>query len=238
MAAGPTYRHSILWELAEAPFCCILLNGDPGYNVQDDPLFRKIWLSAKLRLCADGGINYILKNPDLLGRLDFLVGDLDSSKEPEAIDKNKVVYLPSQDETDFEKCVQFGLQRSGCSRILAFCHWSCDRPDHLLSSLHVMRKFTTEGRSVVLLCSKSILVVLPVGVHTFQVRDEFLNCLCGLVPISGGCSVATEGFKWNLANDTLEIGSFISSSNRVVSSPLKISVGSGSLLFTISPTHQ
>lgn len=37
---------------------------------------------------------------------------------------------------------------------------------------------------------------------------------CSLVPLNGPVTLSTTGFRWNLTNDVLEFGKFISTSNQ------------------------
>jgi len=69
---------------------------------------------------------------------------------------------------------------------------------------------------IVLLGNGNLAFLLSRGRHRF-VAAAAEGPTCGLIPLNGPCrSVTTTGLKWNLSNGTLEMASFISTSNSLV----------------------
>ena len=67
--------------------------------------------------------------------------------------------------------------------------------------------------NVVLLGRTSLAVLVPPGTTTIFPDPRAEGPSCGLIPLAGPARVTTSGLKWNLDDDEMTFGRFISTSN-------------------------
>ena len=176
-------------------------------------------------ICADGGANTASRfgcAPDLI------IGDLDSiEKETLAIFSNvDVKKLKDQNSTDLEKALTAALRKK-CKEIIVLGATG-GRLDHAIGNLSALVKFSRKahitfiddkGEFLAVNCSKEF--NLPIGTTI------------SLLPLSQCSGIVTKGLKWNLKNESLELGVRESTSNVIVSSPANIKVRKGSLIIFV-----
>lgn len=205
-----------------------------------------LWRNSQLRYCADGGANRLWDAlPRLFpdedpGKVrarfvpDAIVGDLDSIR-PEVLSyytsHGAVTFDLShdQDTTDLHKSIKAmiaaemrnaygrtaGFERTwlGTHRIFVVGALG-GRLDHELSNMSTVHEFP--DTNIVLIGRSSLAMLIPPG-KTVLIPD--LTCegpTCGLVPLAGPARVTTTGLRWNLTDEVIAFGQFISTSNRIL----------------------
>jgi len=102
------------------------------------------------------------------------------------------------------------------------------RFDQIMSNLHVSHIMSQQAPSIVsrrvyLVGDKSLSFFIPPGTSRILPPKLYTSDTFALIPMGTPCrSVTTEGLQWNLAGDRLELGKFISTSNRVVGEHIKV----------------
>lgn len=195
--------------------------------------FAKLWNAAKVRHSVDGGSNYLhalqqiddtVQNPEIIS------GDFDSI-EPEVLkhyrqasgpnnDRISIVETPDQDDTDFTKAIRVlagsELFADSKSEAILVFYTSSGRLDHVLSIYNTLYRFSPEVNSgrlppiIAIDLGASVSVLLTEGYHRLPVVKS--ASWCSLVPLNGPSKVSTTNFRWNLSEQTLEFGKFISTS--------------------------
>ena len=196
----------------------ILANGEPPSKT----MLVRLRKSAYYFVCADGGANAAAK----LGvKPDLIIGDLDSIA-PETQRKFGFVTtrrIADQNSTDLEKALSWMVKQR--FKRITVLGATGGRLDHFIGNLSALAKFSRKA---------SIVFVDKRGEWMYVGRSFKLDAAVGLtvslVPLSRCEGIATHGLKWELRNETLELGLRESTSNVVKSTPLSIRVRSGSLL--------
>lgn len=188
-----------------------------------------LWLNSSQKFCVDGGAQRLFEwNPKYIP--DYICGDLDSVNETTLkyyLQAGvKCVRLEDQDATDFTKTLRFALNdlqvnpKFNFSRVVCFCD-STGRLDHTLCNLHTLYDECLSQVHTYLIGSESITFLLRKGQNI--IHTELKSCVtppssslgkyCGFFPLGKPACVSTQGLKWNLDNDKLKFGTFVSSSN-------------------------
>jgi thiamine pyrophosphokinase len=199
----------------------ILANGKPPGK----RLFERYSSSADLFICADGGANTALRYnciPHLI------VGDFDSvrRKTLRAFNKVKLQKLDDQNSTDLEKALTAAI-RNKCNKI-AVMGATGGRLDHAIGNLSALAKFSLKANIKFVDDTGEF---IPVG-HKLDIALD-IGTNISLLPLSRCSKIVTAGLKWNLKNESLQLGVRESTSNIVVSSRVNIRVGSGDLIVYI-----
>ncbi|MCC6441878.1 MAG: thiamine diphosphokinase [Armatimonadetes bacterium] len=201
----------------ENPGCLIVCNGVFPSEARILAEVEKAGLIA----CADGGAEKLLR----LGIAPhYIVGDQDSVT-PDAlasVPSERVVLAWDQEYTDFDKTVRFVLDL-GYSDIRVVGATG-GRVDHTVGNLGVLRKYHRRAR--IALVDDDCWIVVPDRSLTFPAEA---GQKVSLVPLGRAGSVSTEGLKWPLRDDCLELGVRDGTSNEAVSSPVTVTVEDGFL---------
>ena len=202
----------------------ILANGNPPTK----RLFRKYLLSADWFICADGGANTAVR----FGSIPHLIiGDFDSVRKEtlRVFRKVELQKLKDQNSTDLEKALTAAIRKK-CTEIVVLGATG-GRLDHAIGNLSALGKFS---------CKTNIKfiddtgVFIPVG-HKLEITLPVRTSI-SLLPLSRCDAIVTTGLKWNLDNESLQLGIRESTSNIVVSSHVSIKVRSGDLIaFVMNP---
>ena len=196
-----------------------------------------LWQNAKLKICADGGADLLLKAFGTTLRPDLILGDLDSlSTATRQVWENEGVPIEretDQDSTDLEKC----LRRVPSTNMpVVVAGGVGGRLDQTLGVINCVYKEAIEcRRNTILLGGETVAVVIPGGTETkMTFPRSLIGSHCGLVPLFGKSdNVTTRGLKWELCNQPTGFGGLISTSNLLDSTDLEI-VTSQPLLWTLS----
>ena len=202
----------------------ILANGNPPSK----RLFQKYLASADWFICADGGANTAVRfgcAPNLI------IGDLDSVKIETLIHfrKSEVKKLKDQNSTDLEKALTAAIRKK-CTEIVVLGATG-GRLDHAIGNLSALAKFS---RKTTIKFIDDTGEFIPVG-HKLEITLP-VGTSISLLPLSRCSAIVTTGLKWNLNNESLQLGIRESMSNIVVSSHVNIKVRSGDLIaFVMNP---
>jgi thiamine pyrophosphokinase len=213
----------------------ILVSGDPLPATLLPDLADAID-AARLTIAADGG----LAHAERAGRsVDVIVGDLDSV-EPRALARAReagcevIAHPTEKDATDLDLALELALER-----------WDGPgRPDVLVVGGHGGRLDHLLGNLLVLTAERFVGARLRGWLGTdlvHVVRDEQLldaapGTTVSLLAVHGAATgVTTSGLRFPLADEPLPAGSSRGLSNEVLTTPARITVGSGVLLVVLSP---
>jgi thiamine pyrophosphokinase len=199
----------------------ILANGHPPSK----RLFRKYLSSADWFICADGGANIAAR----FGSIPHLIiGDLDSVNSETLIEFRKVTVkrLKDQNSTDLEKALRASIRKKYSEIIVLGA--TGKRLDHAISNLSALAKFSkktnikfVDDTGKFIPVHHTIRLTLPLGTNI------------SLLPLSQCKHIITTGLRWNLNNESLQLGIRESTSNVVVSSPVHIKIRNGNLIVYI-----
>jgi thiamine pyrophosphokinase len=189
-------------------------------------LFQNMEASADMIICADGGANTAARfgcTPDLI------IGDLDSiEKKTVTIFGNVTVKkLKDQNSTDLEKALTAALRKK-CKEIVVLGATG-GRLDHALGNLSALAKFSGKVHITFIDDTGKF-----IAVHQSIELDCPVGTIISLLPLSRCSGIVTKGLKWNLKNESLELGVRESTSNIVVSSPTNIKIRKGTLIIFVA----
>lgn len=198
----------------------ILCNGQPP----TPQLFAECREWADFFIAADGGGN-IAHNFDSLP--DIVIGDLDSFEQPET-PSYEIAFDPDQETNDLEKALNRALNEGADDVVVLGAIGK--RLDQTLKNLSVLKQFNDKFESLLYKDNFGDTLLLP----NFFSKEIETGTLISLFPLSGKVTgIKTEGLKYPLNNEKLLNGVRDGSSNRVISSPVKISYEEGDLLMFI-----
>ncbi|KAL2918093.1 thiamine pyrophosphokinase [Polyrhizophydium stewartii] len=213
-------------------------------------LLTNVWRNVSVRMCADGGANRLY---DMLAtdaqRIAFLPdvirGDMDSLRpEVRAFYESHgvpVQHDPSQDTTDFHKCMHYLVARERAATLpdahagassaapstngnhsqlhdLLVLGATSGRLDQTIASLATLFRLEP-ARRVYLASNDSICWLVrppadPAAMHDIYCLKGFEGPCCGIGPLGGEARAVTTGLKWNLNRDmVLAFDKLWSSSN-------------------------
>lgn len=177
---------------------------------------------ANIVICADGGANTALKfgiTPDAI------VGDLDSIHAEALVKFRKVPTFEDRDDetTDLEKAISWAIKSRYIHVIVVGA--SGRRLDHTIGNMGVLAKFYPDA---IVRFVDDIGELLYVGNElTFEANK---SDVVSLIPLSRCEGIITQGLKYALEGETLELGLREGTSNVVAASPVTIKVKKGRLL--------
>lgn len=187
--------------------------------------------AADLILAADSGYDAAMA----LGyRVDVLIGDLDSIQTTPLPDHVIVEKYPAdKDQTDLELSLELAI-RDDPSRIVVV-GGAGNRHDHELATTQMLCSDRWGGVDELdWLTARSRSYVL----HRRRLIHGDVGSTISLIPIGSDVSgVSTRGLKWELANETLHLGTTRGISNVMKSPVADIKVEEGTLL-VVQPTPQ
>ena len=176
-----------------------------------------------LIIAADGGLKYV---KELKLAPDLIVGDFDSSKEPEN-EGCEVMRLSSiKDLSDLSEALYEGIDRGYSLFFVYGC--TGGRPDHTYSAIQDIARLSKKGIRVFMFFRDYVLTAVTEG------KIEFPETFVGMVSVfahSDICErVRESGFKYTVADHVLENDTPLGLSNEFTGLPASVSVGSGTLI--------
>ena len=175
-------------------------------------------------IVSDGGLNkldYNIHNPR------WLVGDMDSVEDPVPWIKRGTLMQPilEQKTTDFEKSIySFSAPAFLANGVLG------GRMDHALASCSTLIKY--KNKTIILVGKYDIIFHL-----NFKITLNLpIGLRFSLFPLQKSLGVRSDGLRYDIAGIQFEPGSFIGTSNEVVSNKVKIEV-SGLGVLIILPSE-
>lgn len=198
----------------------IVCNGEPP----PPDLLKHFWGKVDLRLCADGGANFVSEQGLLP---DMVIGDMDSISEStkNQIGEQRLFIVEEQETNDADKAIRFCLENQvdkvhllGAAGI---------RNDQFLANIELLYKYGTVLKIVMWTQSERMEIIQEVWKEKLPIGTTI-----SLVPLFGKVEkITTNGLAFPLINQPLELGKEPSGvSNRITKSPVQIKVGSGKLL--------
>jgi len=196
----------------------VIANGEPPKKQRLQSLARE----ANIIICADGGANVALK----FGIVpDAIVGDLDSIHAEALVKFHRVPTHEDRDDetTDLEKAILWAIKSK-------YDHISVvgatgKRIDHSAGNLGVLAKYYPDAL---------IRFIDDLGEISYIGRELKFEAKKGdvvsLIPLSRCEGIVTEGLRYALEDEALELGVREGTSNVVVNSPVSIKVKKGHLL--------
>jgi thiamine pyrophosphokinase len=189
----------------------LCLNGDLPH--QD---FFKLNLPI---IAADGAINRLT---EMQIKPSIVIGDLDSA-EPELLELNQILHLPSQESSDYQKCLQYLSDQKLLPAIVTGINGG--HLDHILNNINIF------------LDTDSLLYAPPVtgfcvrANHHINVTTQH-DTKISLIGIPHAI-VSTSGLKWELNTQTLTFPGKNSCFNRTQHDSIQIHVHQGQLLVLV-----
>ncbi|XP_070535528.1 thiamine pyrophosphokinase 1-like [Ptychodera flava] len=186
-----------------------------------------LWKKSVFQACADGGANQLYDNTE--GRHDKFIpklmsGDEDSwTKDITDFYTSKgceLIPTPSQDETDFTKCLRIVCQKLKSTDVkvssIVVLGAFGGRLDHIFANVNTLYDASEmTDVPVYLIGEGNLACLLKSGKHKLEVNTGLEEHWCGLIPLGKPClNVTTTGLQWNLTNHKMNIGGLISTSNR------------------------
>jgi thiamine pyrophosphokinase len=91
------------------------------------------------------------------------------------------------------------------------------RFDQEISNIHALFRWQNKFHRIVLMGDNNVTFLVEPGLHTIIPVNAMEGKKCGILPLGGKVNkVTTTGLKWNLINQEIDLGSFISTSNEIV----------------------
>jgi len=196
----------------------VIANGEPPKK----QLLQSLARESGIVICADGGANTALK----FGILpDVIVGDLDSIHAEALVKFHKVPTYEDRDDesTDLEKAIAWALKQKYDHIVVIGA--SGRRIDHSVGNLGVLPKFYPDA-VIRFIDDLGELVYVGRGITFDAKRSDVIS----LIPLSRCEGITTQGLKYALDDQALELGVREGTSNVVVNTPVTIKVQKGHLL--------
>mmetsp|Transcript_22058 Transcript_22058/g.37346 ORF Transcript_22058/g.37346 Transcript_22058/m.37346 type:complete len:331 (-) Transcript_22058:864-1856(-) len=202
-----------------------------------ETIVARVWPSACLKYCADGAANRLYEFPTRGAGSecefipDVIRGDLDSLQPPVSDffreRGTRIERDTNQDTNDLDKCLLDLLAHpllqhedpgaAGQDWTVLIVGPFLGRLDQEMASYHSAYKWVNTFDRVVLLSDSNWAEPLRTGVtHFMTIEHGHEGSHCGLLALSSpALGVHTQGLQWNLSGETVTLGSFVSTSNRI-----------------------
>lgn len=189
-------------------------------TLTDYTRLRKEASGADLVLCADGGYKHAL-NAGV--KIDFVIGDFDSSEEPKNIEK--YVFPTRKDYTDSELCIHYANEH-GCDEIVMFAVTGT-RLDHSLTNILLLK----QCKNGCIVDANNEIYLLE---NKFAVRGRKGKTL-SVIPVYGDlCGVSAVGTEYPVLGETLYFGESRGNSNIITDDYCEITAESGMAVIIIN----
>ncbi len=198
----------------------IYCNGQP----LEDALFSKCFTWADLLIAADGGAYNVLRHgvhPAVI------IGDLDSFTDQAPAGVN-VIHNPDQESNDLQKALGYAAERSAREVLVAGVVG--DRLDHELNNVSVLVEYSQHFNSLSFVDNFGRTLVA----ERSQAIETAPGKVISLFPLAGSVEgVVTQGLKYPLMNENLEVGVRNGCLNEALSAEVTITHRSGVLLLMV-----
>lgn len=179
--------------------------------------------SSLYTLAADGGVENAIENGVLPSEI---IGDKDSYAQLDTSLLKKIKHIPyilaaDQDYTDFEKALTY-LENKGYKKVAVY-GFEGNRIDHMIAGLSAVAARKTLDITIYTKTHK--IIRLP---YNYQAKGV-ISTVTSLLPVPFASSVTTSGLQWDLNKTDLELGSFISISNKVMTEKVTVTYEKGCL---------
>lgn len=203
----------------------LFINGVPPEILPDHHNYSLI-------ACSDGAFNYLIEKGFPLQELDFISGDFDSHPgKEESLYRDKFIFTPDQDKTDFEKSLE--IIKSRGYKVVDVYGASGGEMDHFLGNLTVAFHFIND---------LTIHFFDDYSTYYFSPKNLVLEVspgsLVSLFPFPTARKVTTKGLKWALNGEDLQMTGRIGTRNIASATQVKIQFESGNLVVFVGKTKQ
>jgi thiamine pyrophosphokinase len=182
-------------------------------------------------IAADSGISGFC---DIGEQPDFVVGDFDSASlsdkamvETLAECGVPVIFLkPEKDDTDTEAALDIALRVTDGDIYI----WGGigTRVDHILSNIQILFKALEAGRNAYLCDARNFIQLCDRNFPRTILKSEQFGNFVSVIPMTARLDGLTlKGFKYELVNKSLCMGSSLGQSNEIVADSATISVEAG-----------
>lgn len=158
-----------------------------------------------------------------------IVGDLDSVNASEIAKTVELIQDADQNYGDFEKTVRYAESQQALPALVLGVNGGS--LDHILNNTALLFNFAKNNQNF----NKSILYTPPLagqiigpGFYSYD-----LPCDTKISIFGANANISTEGLKWELKNTELNFPFSSSTSNRIATTPLKLTVHQGWILIFI-----
>ncbi|MCP5506054.1 MAG: thiamine diphosphokinase [Chlamydiales bacterium] len=167
-------------------------------------------------IAADGAARWI--------EADYIVGDGDSTES------SRLIRIPDQDTTDFEKCIAFAKERELLPSLVI--GMSGGEFDHILGNVQALLKHS-ERQNLFFLdpYPEGLKVGIPLEKGEFQTEVE-PGATVSLIPF-GSCTLSSEGLEWEIHNQTFRLDGPMAIRNRAKGKRIRVDVSKGKALLIV-----
>lgn len=200
-------------------------------DIQDYELLKEVVENTNYIVCADGGVNHLLKVNKFP---DVVLGDLDSigKEELKVLKENKIEInkFPSiKDETDTELCVRYLLNK-GFDHI-DLMGVTGTRIDHTLANIYLLKKIYQLGSRGSIIDKNNRIYYIEDTISLRSRKDYYTS----IIPLNeDGIEVSLEGFAYPLKREHLEFGSTRGISNKIIEDYGNVKIHKGTALLVES----
>lgn len=175
-----------------------------GGGELDAAMLEEARAIAPALIAADGGADQLaaLRVPQSAVRA--VIGDMDSIADRAAWEAGpaRVIHLPEQDTTDFEKCLY-----STEAPLYIAAGFTGRRVDHTLAALHVLLRYPQ--KRIVMLGAEDAMALAP-GRIELTLEPGARVSIWPMLPVRG---VASTGLRWPIGGLDFAQGSQVGTSN-------------------------
>ena len=194
-----------------------------GESPKELPLIDGFQLIA----CTDGAFHYLKEKSFPLDKLDFISGDFDShSGMDDKIYKEKFIYTPDQNYTDFHKALDIILEKGGGE---VHVYGASGREQgHFLGNIHTAYLFK-DKLDIVFFDDYSTYFFIPNDFTIRKVKGKMIS----LLPFPLAENISTSGLHWELREESLSLLERIGTRNKAELQEVNIKYKKGDLLLFI-----
>jgi thiamine pyrophosphokinase len=187
---------------------------------------------ASLIIATDGAAHYA-NSHDI--PLNIIIGDMDSlSKELRthySAIGTQIVEIPEQQSNDFEKALQYILEKSlGKEIIVLGIHGK--RTDHLLTNFSVMLRYSDDFDSLIAYDKTHQHHFLTAEKHWYSFTSH-IGTQISLTPLPYAQGVSTSGLYYPLKNARMVFGEREGLDNIITEEPATVELAKGALLISV-----
>jgi thiamine pyrophosphokinase len=204
--------------------CLIICNGKLSKKL----LAKFVKLNTprkRITIISCDGASDFLKRNNLTP--DYITGDLDSVSQKTLSHfkqkKVKIKKVYDQDFTDFEKALRLAVSKKFKNIFVA--GFSGKRLDHTLSNLSILKRYCRKAK-IKVYDDTFVMICIYKSIEFNYKKGQVVSLLA--LPAARG--IKTKGLKWELENESLELGVREGVSNTANDNRVKISFRSGTLL--------
>ncbi|NLV76376.1 MAG: thiamine diphosphokinase [Tissierellia bacterium] len=205
----------------------IISNGD----MKDINWLSEIAMDFDFILCADGGCNYCIEANILP---DLVIGDLDSISirtldilNKEGIPVTK--YPVKKNATDTELALDILIDKG--IKDITFVGAIGSRMDHTLANILLLIKLHEKGCTGKIMDEKNTIYLVDKELILSKKEDSYVS----VIPLTQkGVSISLKGFEYELKEYTINFGSTLGISNKIIHDKAYILVHEGLCLVCLS----